>query len=99
MRLTEAQAAAIRSAAADAFGPDAEVWLFGSRVDEAKRGGDIDLLIRLGGGALDRPFHRRVRFLTRLERVLGERKVDVVVAGPTDDRPIVAAARQAGVRL
>ena len=99
MRLTDAQADAIRTAAADVFGDDAEVWLFGSRADDRRRGGDIDLLIRPGPGARDRPFHRRVRFLARLERALGERKIDVVVEAPVDDRPIAAVAHATGVRL
>ena len=99
MRLTDAQADAIRTAAVDVFGDDAEVWLFGSRADDRRRGGDIDLLIRPGRDAGDRPFHRRVRFLARLERALGERKIDVVVEAPMDDRPIVALAHATGVRL
>jgi hypothetical protein len=46
MRLTELQIAAIRETAAEIFGNDAGVWLFGSRTDDQKRGGDIDLLIQ-----------------------------------------------------
>jgi predicted nucleotidyltransferase len=99
MRLTKVQADAIRTAPADVFGDDAEVWLFGSRADDQRRGGDIDLLVRPGRNALDQPFHRRVRFLARLERSLGERKIDVVVEAPLDDRPIVRVARATGVRL
>jgi hypothetical protein len=34
-----------------------------------------------------------------LERALGERKIDVVVEAPMDDRPIVAVAHATGVRL
>jgi hypothetical protein len=41
MRLTPAQAATIRSAAAKMFRADARAWLFGLRVDDSKRGGDI----------------------------------------------------------
>jgi len=36
----------IVDAVKETFGPDAKIWLFGSRVDETKRGGDIDLLIK-----------------------------------------------------
>ena len=42
MRLTTDQIQAIRDAASSTFGDKAAVWLFGSRVDDAKKGGDID---------------------------------------------------------
>jgi predicted nucleotidyltransferase len=44
MRLSDAERGAIRRAIAD-FDPEAMVYLFGSRTDDTKRGGDIDLLI------------------------------------------------------
>lgn len=99
MRLTPEQQAAIRTAANEAFGPEAAVWLFGSRVDDAKRGGDIDLLVRPAAVAPEQFFERKIRMLTRLERLLGERKVDVVVEAPGDTRPIVAIAHATGVPI
>ena len=45
MRLSTDQIQAIRQAATDAFGQGTSLWLFGSRVDDAKQGGDIDLLV------------------------------------------------------
>ena len=45
MRLTPSQHSAIRTTATEIFGEDVIIWLFGSRVDDDKRGGDIDLLI------------------------------------------------------
>ena len=45
MRLSTDQIFAIRQAATVAFGQGTSVWLFGSRVDDAKKGGDIDLLV------------------------------------------------------
>lgn len=51
MRLPPEQQAAIRTAAAEAFGEDVGVWLFGSRADDSWRGGDIDLLVRPGPAA------------------------------------------------
>ena len=41
MRLTSDQIQAIRHAANTAFGEGTAVWLFGSRVDDAKKGGAI----------------------------------------------------------
>jgi len=43
MRLTPEEVAAIKAAAAEAFGPDAVVRLFGSRVRDDLEGGDVDL--------------------------------------------------------
>lgn len=45
MRLTDGQKAAIRETAAECFGSTVQVMVFGSRVDDSARGGDIDLLI------------------------------------------------------
>lgn len=99
MRLNPEQQAAIRTAATDAFGSGAGVWLFGSRADDSKRGGDIDLLVCPSGDEVDKLWERKIRMLTRLERLLGERKVDVVVEEPGDTRPIVSIARSTGVRM
>ena len=38
MRLNDQQRAAIRATVAETFGTEARGWLFGSRVDDAKRG-------------------------------------------------------------
>lgn len=43
MRLTGTERDAIRACAERVFGPACVVRLFGSRVDDARRGGDIDL--------------------------------------------------------
>jgi len=44
MRLTEYEAASIKKAFAQSF-EEGKIYLFGSRVDDAKRGGDIDLYL------------------------------------------------------
>ena len=99
MRLTQDQQAAIRTAATEVFGECAGVWLFGSRADDSKKGGDIDLLIRPDPQSTDKLFERKIRFLTLLERELGERKIDVVIETPNDTRPIVAIAHATGARI
>jgi predicted nucleotidyltransferase len=45
MRLTHIQKQVICERASKYFGADAHVWLFGSRVDDDSKGGDIDLYI------------------------------------------------------
>ncbi|MFZ5592659.1 MAG: nucleotidyltransferase domain-containing protein [Pseudomonadota bacterium] len=42
-RLTTSQIETIRQTARQIFGSEVSVWLFGSRVDDSRRGGDIDL--------------------------------------------------------
>ena len=44
-RLTPEEIEAIIETAKEVFENDVKVWLFGSRIDLAKRGGDIDLYI------------------------------------------------------
>ena len=99
MRLTADQIAAIKQTSAEIFGDTAQVWLFGSRVDDRKRGGDIDLLIRPSARDARQALIDKIRFLARLEQRLGERKIDVVIEAPDDQRPIVQVAHQTGVRI
>jgi predicted nucleotidyltransferase len=114
MRLTPAQIDTIRQAATAAFGQGTSVWLFGSRVDDAKKGGDIDLLVcpntRTSEAATNstnladtaKPassFMQKIKMLNLLEQKLGERKIDIVVEHPQDLRPIVEVAHTTGIRL
>ena len=100
MRLSDRERHIIRTAAAEVFGPEARVLLFGSRVDDARRGGDIDLLILLGVNSdMMTLVEKRVRYLVMLEKVIGERKIDLITALPGDDRAIVAIAVATGVEL
>ena len=99
MRLSPDQVQAIRHAATASFGDDTAVWLFGSRVDDSKKGGDIDLLVRPAPTAADQPFARKIRMLTLLERLLGERKIDLVIEQPHDPRPIVSVAHTTGIQI
>lgn len=99
MRLSADQAQVIRQAATASFGEDAAVWLFGSRADDAKKGGDIDLLVRPSPAAADHPFAKKIRMLSLLERLLGARKIDLVIEQPDDPRPIVAVAHATGVQI
>lgn len=74
-----------------------DTWLFGSRVDDNKRGGDIDLLLR--PQLSDRVIARKLDLLRLLERQLGERKIDILIEMPDDTRPIVRLAHETGVLL
>jgi len=96
MRLSEHYRRVIRETAEKIFGPGTEVYLFGSRVDDSRRGGDIDLYIV--PGERTELFEKKGRFLARLWSLLGEQKIDVVIA-KDPERPIEKIARKEGIRL
>nr|VFK59455.1 MAG: hypothetical protein BECKUNK1418G_GA0071005_100722 [Candidatus Kentron sp. UNK]VFK68724.1 MAG: hypothetical protein BECKUNK1418H_GA0071006_100530 [Candidatus Kentron sp. UNK] len=73
--------------------------MFGSRVDDAARGGDIDLYIEVPAYT-DRVFQRGMRLYGALQIALGLQRIDIVthVAGQPM-APIHREARATGVRL
>lgn len=76
----------------------AQVWLFGSRTNNAARGGDIDLLIQLPAHeAKPLAFIRRLRIA--LQRRLGERKIDIVLQTPDSDDAMQQIAQAEGILL
>lgn len=88
MRLTPEQASIIKKTVAEIFGADAEVRLFGSRLDNQAKGGDIDLLIELPRPCPDR-VSRELRLSARLELRLGEQPIDILVVDPEVHRNTV----------
>jgi predicted nucleotidyltransferase len=61
------------------FMPDASIRLFGSRTDDAKRGGDIDLLV-LTSDPQANQLHDKI--MLRLHDLLGEQKIDLLIEHP-----------------
>lgn len=99
MRLTPEQIQAIRTGVADVAGQDARVWLFGSRVHDQARGGDVDLMLELDV-PVSEPAQLAARLSARVSRAMYGRKVDVVVKAPNlMHLPIHSVALQEGVRL
>jgi len=68
------------------FLPTDKLWLFGSRVDSSKKGGDIDLYIETNINIYDIAF---------------DKKIDVVLRIISSDHhlPIYEVAKSQGVRL
>ena len=98
MRLDAGEVKAIKSAALHAFGPDAVVRLFGSRADDDRRGGDIDLHIEVSP-EID-AWDARVRFENNLFARIEEQRVDVVIRKRGEaERGIDLVARRDGVVL
>lgn len=75
---------------------DGEIYLFGSRVDDSKRGGDIDLYLVVSDH--DNLFERKIKFLARVKRELGEQKIDVVF-NKDKNRLVEKEALKWGIKL
>jgi len=100
MRLTKQQQAIIKDKVNKTFGAHAQVLLFGSRVNDNERGGDINLLIEL-----DYPVEDNVKKNLSLNAALqvamgGLQKIDIIThAKDTMETPIHKAALNTGIRL
>jgi len=78
------------------FGNDVRVFLFGSRIEENERGGDIDLYIMV----TDKKdlFNKELKFLTEVKREIGDQKIDVIFS--KDKRRLIEReALEKGVEL
>jgi len=64
MRLTPFQIQEIKKAFSAHFLPQDSLWLFGSRIDESKQGGDIDLYIETCYEDLSRVVKEKISFLS-----------------------------------
>jgi predicted nucleotidyltransferase len=88
VRLTNEQRETILRVVAEIAGPQARTRLFGSRVDDSKRGGDIDLLVELDTPVEDL-LGLELKLGTRLYRAMLERKVDVVLLAPNIEKQTI----------
>ena len=101
MRLTATQIDAIKTAAHAVLGKGAQVSLFGSRVDDTRRGGDIDLYITGTNLSMDAQLDAKLDLLVKLKQVLGEQRIDIVF-GPAAGQellPIQLMAAQSALPL
>lgn len=99
MRLSSEQIAAIRQGVNQLAGQAARVWLFGSRVRDDARGGDVDLLVELDE-AVTAPAQLSAQLATHVSRALYGRKVDVLIKAPNLKLlPIHTIALAEGIRL
>ncbi len=78
------------------FFHEGDVFLFGSRTDDNKKGGDIDLFLVVQNH--DNLFEKKIKFLSRIKRDLGEQKIDVVF-NVDENRLIEQEARKWGIKL
>mgnify|MGYP002629446430 CR=1 FL=1 len=98
MRLTKYEVKVIKNSFDEIF-EGGEIYLFGSRVDDAKKGGDIDLFLDLKNNLnMTQELDKKSRFKIELEDKLGEQKIDVVIS-KNKERLIEKEALKHGIRL
>ncbi len=98
MRLTEEERQIIKKAVQEVYGPTAVVRLFGSRVHDHLRGGDIDLHVEVTAPS-DSPDRKGALWLT-LQDALGEQRIDIIESlNSVERRPIEAIAYRDGLVL
>ena len=98
MRLRPDETEVIRAAVRDVFGPRATVRLFGSRVRDDLRGGDVDLFVEVDRGQATIAAEQRLRDL--IEPVVEDLRVDVILhARDAPLTPIERIALRDGVLL
>jgi predicted nucleotidyltransferase len=102
MRLNPEDVAVIKRLVAEAYGPDAVIRLFGSRADDRRRGGDVDLHVTIPARSAytSDDLWTELRLGTSLETALDERKVDLIVRRSGEpETPIDRIAMATGVVL
>lgn len=99
MRLTRQQIEAINTLARQLAGESVRIRVFGSRLDDAARGGDLDLMIELSDPVAN-PALLVAQLSAKVSRILQGRKVDVLISAPNLQRlPIHDVAYQEGVLI
>jgi predicted nucleotidyltransferase len=103
MRLTQAQIELVKEAVARHFGTTARVWLFGSRLDDERRGGDFDFYVETDLGDPAAIIDRKLELLAELHATppFEGDKIDLIIRAnlPGPYPPIYQVARREGVPL
>ncbi len=98
MRLTHPEIECLVKATKASFGENADIWLFGSRVDDNKKGGDIDLYIEtdLEEGTVAAKLEMRGLIWS----VFGDQKIDILVRRRSEKPSAMhEIAKSSGVKL
>ncbi|MCX7761033.1 MAG: nucleotidyltransferase domain-containing protein [Hydrogenothermaceae bacterium] len=83
--------------AKEIFGEDVRVWIFGSRADLFKKGGDIDIYLEIAN--YKDILNKKLNFLVNLEKEIGEQKIDLIVR-PLDSEDFISLeAKTTGIRI
>jgi len=94
MRLTNYEVNSIKKIFLEVY-QQGQIILFGSRVDDSQKGGDIDLFIKPRS---KQTLEQKTIFLAKLKAKIGDQKIDVVVSKDTT-RLIEQEAIKTGIVL
>ena len=98
MRLLASDIKAIKQTFLEVF-KQGNIFLFGSRVDDSLKGGDIDLYV-----VLEPTFNKsevldkKINFLVKLKSLIGDQKIDVIIS-KDKNRLIEQEAIYTGIKL
>ena len=96
MRVSSTQQMQIKQCIHQLLGNDVDIRVFGSRLDDHAKGGDLDLFIQ-SPRVLEQPAVISARIAARVSRLLYGRKVDVLLQAPNlSISPIHHIAQQQG---
>ena len=99
MRLDPQAIDIITSSAKAVIGEDIAIWLFGSRIDDQLKGGDIDLLIEVNY-KLENRVAVACQINAKIQIALGAQRLDVIVKDvETANLPMHEIAKKNGIRL
>ncbi|MEN0057827.1 MAG: nucleotidyltransferase domain-containing protein [Bdellovibrio sp.] len=84
MRLTEKEKRALTNAVHSVLMGKYELYLFGSRTDLKKRGGDIDLLIVIEGSAKQAAMENKIKIKQVIFSLIPEQRIDITFATPEE---------------
>jgi predicted nucleotidyltransferase len=83
VRLSPQTVHTITTTARAIYGPEVQVYLFGSRTNNNAKGGDIDLLITHTDPAR-LTYENKITFLARLKMAIGDQKIDLLYSNHPD---------------
>lgn len=99
MRLLEHEINTINTVLTNYFGIDSTITLFGSRVDDSSKGGDIDLLIENNMQESEQ-LKLKLMSISDIQLKLGDRKIDLIThcnSDFNDRRDVYLDAKKTGI--
>jgi len=94
MRLSEHEVSCIKNIVLE-FDPNALIYLYGSRIDDTKKGGDIALM--LVSEVID--LEQKIKIKLRLYDTIGEQKIDLLITKSDNSDPFIKIVKNKGILL